>query len=173
MAIVSAASTLLVGKVKEKCIEREENDLGMELSGMEQIIWKLRLSGEFWVATCACSGEHMGSYKGFDIMDIRWKGWLAMTVIEVSAVFRRGTKPYVAYQPCDRLDVERVEECMCVCLCVICRVRMSIYWTGMCMSSHLGRVPKIRDVHHGLLSLVDPFYDSWTYMYSSYIVYHG
>ena len=35
---------------------------------------------------------------------------------------------------------------------------MSICWTGMCLSccsSRRGRVPKIRDYHHGLMSLVD------------------
>ena len=62
---------------------------------------------------------------------------------------------------------------VCVCLCVMCRGRMSICWTRVCMSCCVYRsdwVPKIRDIHHGLLSLVDPLYgtrsddDSWTYI---------
>ena len=58
-----------------------------------QIIWKLRLWGEFWVPTWVCSGDHWESYEGFDIIDIQWNGWLVMMVIEVSAVFRRGLNP--------------------------------------------------------------------------------
>ena len=62
-----------------------------------------------------------------------------------------------------------------VCLCVMSRVRISIYWTGMWMSwcsSRCEWVPKIRDVYHGLLSLVDLYgtrsdHYLWTYMYSS------
>ena len=71
---------------------------------------------------------------------------------------------------------------VCVCLCVMCRVRMCICWTGMCMSCSSYQtdwVPTIRDIHHGLLSLLDPLHgtrsddEPWTYMYSLYILYHG
>ena len=95
-----------------------------------------------------------------------------------------GTGPQVADQNCCSLAAVTEEEYMCVCgcLCVMCSVRTFICWTGMCMSCCFYRsdwVPKIRDIHHGLLSLVDPLCgirsddDTWTYMYPLHILYHG
>ena len=80
-------------KGKGSCIETEGNDLGMDMDGMDQIIWELRLWGEFWIPTWVWSGEHMESYGGFEIMDIRWNGWLIMMLIEVPAVFGTGQDP--------------------------------------------------------------------------------
>ena len=45
------------------------------------------------MATWLCSGEHMESYEGFEIIDIRWNGCLVTMIIEVPAVFRKGLNP--------------------------------------------------------------------------------
>ena len=74
--------------------------------------------------------------------------------------------------------------CLCVRVFVMPRMGMCICWTIICMtwcSPRIDwvRVPAMRDVHHELLSFLDPLYSTrsddepWTCMYFSYSVYHN
>ena len=77
----------------EKLLEKRMNDLWVQWNGMDQTLWKLPFSAAFWVPTWVCSGERIGSYQGFENMEVRWNGWLILMVIKVPASFRRGLDP--------------------------------------------------------------------------------
>ena len=69
------------------------NGLRMKWEGKYSIFGERRSCGEFWWAYRLYSVGWLWSYEGFDLLDIRWNGWVVMTVIEVHAVFRRVLAP--------------------------------------------------------------------------------
>ena len=90
--------------------------------GMEQIIWELRFSGEFWMATWVCSGEDMGSYKGYEIIDIRWNGWLVSMVIDFLQCLEGDLTLFCLskLRPFRRWESRGVYACLCLFVCVLC-----------------------------------------------------